>query len=185
MKFTFSLPSKFCVVALVVVFVSFGNAAFAQSGSTMQEEKVASFHVGGSVEHPMSFSAADLKTMPRSKVKVYNAHEQKSEEYEGVALLEILKRVGAPLGEKLRGPVLATYVIAEASDNYRVIFSLAELDQGFQDSEVLIADTLNGAPLAEKQGPFKLVAPHDKRPARWIRMLQSIEVVTVPSKHSS
>lgn len=29
------------------------------------------------------------------------------------------------------------------------------------------------------QGPFRLVAPHEKRPARWIRMLQRIEVVKV------
>jgi len=31
-----------------------------------------------------------------------------------------------------------------------------------------------------KIGPLRLVAPRDKRPARWIRMLQTIKVVSVP-----
>ncbi|HUJ30014.1 MAG TPA: hypothetical protein VLY23_01940 [Candidatus Acidoferrum sp.] len=51
--------------------------------------------------------------------------------------------------------------------------SLAELDSDFQDSDVLVADTLEGTPLDSKEGPFKLVAPHDKRPARWVRMVSS------------
>jgi hypothetical protein len=75
---------------------------------------------------------------------------------------------------------MATYVQADASDGYRVIFSLPELDADFQDSEVIVADTMNGAPLDDKAGPFRIVAPHDKRPARWIRMLRSLTVVRIP-----
>jgi len=47
------------------------------------------------------------------------------------------------------------------------------------DSEAIVADTLDGAALAAKEGPFKIVAPHEKRPARWVRMLKSITVVRV------
>jgi hypothetical protein len=71
---------------------------------------------------------------------------------------------------------MASYVLAEAADGYRVVFSLAELDSGILDSEVMVADTMDGAPLGEKQGPFRLVAPHEKRSARWVRMLKSITV---------
>jgi len=67
--------------------------------------------------------------------------------------------------------------VAEASDGYRVVFSLAELDSGFQDSDVIVADTVDGGPLGPNQGPFRIVAPHDKRPARWVRMLKSLTVV--------
>jgi DMSO/TMAO reductase YedYZ molybdopterin-dependent catalytic subunit len=74
---------------------------------------------------------------------------------------------------------MATYVLAEGADGYSVTFSLAELDADFQDSEVIVADTLDGKPLDEKLGPLRLVAPHDKRPARWVRMLRSIQVVNV------
>jgi len=54
---------------------------------------------------------------------------------------------------------MATYVIAEAEDGHRVVFSSAEL-VGILDSDVIVADTMNGESLAPKQGPFRLVAPH-------------------------
>jgi len=58
-----------------------------------------------------------------------------------------------------------------------VVFSLAELDAGIVESDVIVADTMDGAPLGDKLGPFRLVAPHEKRPARWVRMLKSLTVV--------
>ena len=75
---------------------------------------------------------------------------------------------------------MATYVLAEATDGYRVVFSLAELDSGILESGVIVADTIDGAGLGAKEGPFKLVAPHEKRPARWVRMLKSITVSRAP-----
>ena len=72
---------------------------------------------------------------------------------------------------------MASYVLAEANDGYRVAFSLAELDPGIIDSEIIVADAIDGASLGENEGPFKLVAPREKRPARWVRMLKSITVL--------
>jgi DMSO/TMAO reductase YedYZ molybdopterin-dependent catalytic subunit len=93
-----------------------------------------------------------------------------------VPLAEILKRAGLPQGEALRGAAMTTYVIAEGADGYRALYAAAELDSSFQDADVIVADTLDGAPLGPHEGPLKLVAPHDKRPARWVRTLRSITV---------
>jgi hypothetical protein len=123
-------------------------------------------------------TVSDLKKLPRKTLSVVNPHNNKTETYEGVLLEELLHRAGVPQGEQLRGPAMVTYVIAAAEDGYRVVFSLAELDSGILESDVLVADTLDGAPLAAKEGPFRLVAPHEKRPARWVRMLKSLTVVT-------
>jgi DMSO/TMAO reductase YedYZ molybdopterin-dependent catalytic subunit len=142
----------------------------------------AELRVGGEVATPLTLSVNDLKKLPRTTVKVLNPHDHKEEIYEGVAVQELLGRAGVPQKEKLRGSAMAMYVLAEASDGYRVVYALAELDSDFQDSDVIIADTMNGGPLGEKQGPFKMVAPHDKRPARSIRMLKSMTVVIAPSK---
>jgi len=131
---------------------------------------------------PRALSVNDLKKLPRTTVKVLNPHDHKEEIYEGVAVQELLGRAGVPQKERLRGSAMAMYVLAEASDGYRVVYALAELDSDFQDCDVIIADTMGGAPLGEKQGPFKMVAPHDKRPARSIRMLKSITMVTARSK---
>ena len=148
-------------------------------GVKTQDNSSAVLRVGGNVATPLSLSANDLKALPRKTLKVLNHHENKEETYEGVAVQELLRRAGVPQNEKLRGSAMATYVLAEAADGYSVLYSLAELDSDFQDSEVIVADTMNASPLGEKQGPFKMVAPHDKRPARWIRMLKSLTVVTV------
>jgi len=90
---------------------------------------------------------------------------------------ELLKKAGVPQGEHLRGKSLAAYVVFKAEDGYEVVFSIAELDSGILDSEVIVANTMDGAPLAGNVGPLRLVAPHEKRPARWVRMLKEITVV--------
>ena len=137
----------------------------------------AELRISGAVSTLLVLTVADLKKMPRKSVSVVNPHDKKKETYEGVLLEEILRSAGVPQDEQLRGRAMATYVIAEAEDGYRVVFSLAELDSGILESEVMVADTMDGAPLVAQQGPFRLVAPHEKRPARWVRMLKSITVV--------
>lgn len=150
----------------------FSGFACAQSVTSGAELKI-----GGAVSTPLTLTAADLKKMPRKTLSVTNPHNKKTEVYEGVPLEELLRRAGVPQHEQLRGPAMATYVLAEAEDGYKVIFSLAELDSGILDSDVIVADTMEGAALAAKEGPFKIVAPHEKRPARWVRILKSITVV--------
>jgi DMSO/TMAO reductase YedYZ molybdopterin-dependent catalytic subunit len=183
-----SIRSAFRVSLLLRVFVPCAFAslcicALAQSAaSTANTTSVAPdarLEVKGDVEKPLSLSGDDLRHMPRTTLRVTNPHEGKGEVYEGVRLEELLKRAGAPQGSKLRGPAMAAYVEADAADGYRVIFSIAELDSDFQDSEIIVADTMDGAALPDKVGPLRLVVPHDRRPARWIRMLQSITVVRV------
>ena len=165
------------VVGLLLSAASNVCAQVARATATAAE-----LRIGGEVSTPLVLSVADLKKMPRKTLSVVNPHDNKTETYEGVLLEELLKRAGVAQGEKLRGALLATYVIAEAEDGYRVVFSLAELDSGILDSDVIVADTMNGESLAPKQGPFRLVAPHEKRPARWVRMLKSITVVRAPAQ---
>jgi hypothetical protein len=55
---------------------------------------------------------------------------------------------------------------------------LAETDPALSESEILLADKSGGQILqADTQGPFRLVVPHDKKPARSLRMLERIEIV--------
>jgi DMSO/TMAO reductase YedYZ molybdopterin-dependent catalytic subunit len=164
------------IVSTLFAFFALGaSPALAQTPAA--EPGAAELHLGGAVQTPLTLTAADLKKMPRKTLTVTNPHNQKKEIYEGVPLEDLLKKAGAPNGEQMRGSAMAAYVLAEATDNYRVVFSLAELDSGILDSEIIVADTMDGAPLPEKVGPFRIVAPHEKRPARWIRMLKSITVV--------
>jgi Oxidoreductase molybdopterin binding domain len=131
--------------------------------------------VAGDVAQALSIKPADLKAMPRTTVTVSENGQQIS--YEGVLVGELLRRAGAPVGRDLAGNAVATYVRASAKDGYQVVFSLAELDPAFTPNDIIVADTIDGKPLFDYQGPFRIVAPHDKRGARSIRMLQRLEVV--------
>lgn len=127
---------------------------------------------------PMTLKPADLETLPRTSVKV-DADGQ-TVTYEGVLVAELLKRAAAPLGPQLRGDAVASYVVATATDGYRALFSLAELDPAFTGSQIMVADRVDGKPLFSYQGPFRIVAPQDRAGARSVRMLERIDVVRLP-----
>jgi DMSO/TMAO reductase YedYZ molybdopterin-dependent catalytic subunit len=168
------------VLAALIVFL-FGYSAGAQQAAPAKPSSGTSdFKISGAVTTPLDLTAADLKSMPRKTLRVDNPHSKKTEVYEGVLVEDLLQKAGVPQGEQLRGQAMATYVLVEAADNYRALFSLAEFNSSFQDSEIIVADTMDGAAIPGALGPFRLVAPHEKRPARWVEMVKSITVVRVP-----
>jgi hypothetical protein len=125
----------------------------------------------------VTIAAADLKTLPRARAEIKD--EGRTVVYEGVLVAEVLKRVDAPLGTAMRGDALTTFVVATATDGYQVVFSLAELDPALSGSEIIVADSADGKPLVEKQGPFRVVVPRDARPTRSVRMLDRLELTRV------
>ncbi len=116
--------------------------------------------------------------MPRTTVTV--TEDGTDAHYGGVLVADILKRAGAPMGAALRGKALASYLLCEAKDGYRVVFALAEFDPDFSDNPIIVADTRDGKPLFDSQGPLRIMAPRDKKAARGIRMLTKLTVVQLP-----
>ena len=131
--------------------------------------------VAGDVAKPLTLTPADLKALPRTRVEV--KEDTRAIVYEGVLVGELLKRAGAPAGGDMRGNAMASYVLASANDGYQVVFSLAELDPGFTSNDIIVADSVDGKPLFDYQGPFRIVAPKDLRGARSLRMLERLELV--------
>ncbi len=143
-------------ISLVLIVARVGEALAQTAPAT------AELRINGAVSTPLVLTLADLKNMPRKKLTVVNPHDKKTEAYEGVLVEELLRKAGVAEGENLRGPSMATYVLAEAADGYRVVFSLAELDSGILESEVIVADTMDGAPL----GPIKVRSGSSPRTKR-------------------
>ena len=146
--------------------------------ASLQAQPSASFDLIDSRGVTRTVTAADLATMPHRDVSA-SAHRV-SGRYSGVLLPDLLKLVDSPRGDSLRGPALATYVLIEAADGYRALFAAAELDAGFTDRIVLLADRKDGAALSAKDGPFQLIVPDEKRPARWVRQVRRIRIVQLP-----
>ena len=124
-------------------------------------------------------TASEFAGMPHREVSA-KAH-MVSGRFSGVLLTDLLQLVGTPRGDSLRGPALATYVLIEAADGYRALFAAAELDAGVTDRIVLLADRKDGTALSAKDGPFQLIVPDEKRPARWVRQVRRLRVVEVPA----
>ena len=121
-------------------------------------------------------TAAQIAALPQLSVNA-NDHDTPAV-FEGVSLADVLKLGGVETG-KMKGPQMTQALLLEAADGYKVVFALAEIDPDFATREILLAVKRDGKPLDEKQGPFRIVAPGDKRPARWIRQVTSIKVITV------
>ncbi len=133
-------------------------------------------------EKNLAFTAAEFSALPHTDLTAVEPHEMKERRYTGVTVRELLTRAGAPLGEKLRGAALTMGVLVRCKDGYTVLYSLAEFDENFSSCTVLLADREDGAAPPATAAPLRLVAPGDKRGARWARMVTSLEIVTLPAK---
>src|SRR5262245_19485266 len=153
------------IIGLVLTMVAISNG-----------QSAASIAVMGDVKQPLSLTASDLTALPRATVTTNNNGIARV--YEAVWLSDVLKKAGVQIGG-LRGPALAVYVVASASDGYQVVFSIGELDPDMTDAQFLLADKSDGKPLFGEDGAFRLVVPKDKRGARSVRMLNKLEVFQV------
>jgi len=123
----------------------------------------------------LSLDAKALAAMPHEEVMA-SAHDEPASQWRGVKLEDVLAQAGVSLDKPLRGRALASFVRVTASDKYQVVFALSDLDPTLGHTQVLLVDARDGKVL-DKDGPFRLLVPGDKRPARWVRSVTSIEIV--------
>ena len=131
--------------------------------------------VGGEVTKSLKLTLQDVAKYPQVEVKAKD-REGKEHTFKGTALATVLDSAGVTLGKNLRGENLAKYVIVTAADNYQVVYSLAEIDPEFTTNTVLLCTHVDGSLLPKGEGPFRIINPIDKKPARWIREIISIRV---------
>jgi hypothetical protein len=125
----------------------------------------------------VELTAAAFAALPHQETKSMDMGQQERS-YSGVPVRDLLARLGAPSGEKMRGPALLLAVIVHCKDNYNVLFSLAEFDESFTTRTILLADKENGEMLPPSAAPFRLITPGDKHGARGARQVLSLELVS-------
>ena len=132
---------------------------------------------GAPLKQPLTLTPETLAAMSRARVtRTANGVDTV---YEGVWISTLIKTAGIPLSPELHGKVLASYILASAEDGYQALFAIGEFEPSLGNNDVLLADTVDGKPASGKNGRFCLVAAKEKRAARSIRMLKSLEVVQV------
>jgi hypothetical protein len=121
-----------------------------------------------------TIAAARLRGMPADTIRAA-IHDGPEQVFVGPSLEEILESVGVRL-DSLRGAALRQYVVVEASDGYRVVFAIAELSESLSGRRVILAHTVDGQPLGANEGPWRVVAEGDRRPARWVRQVAALRL---------
>ena len=123
------------------------------------------------------FSKADIDSLPHVKVTTHAADA--SATFEGVALKPLLEKAGVEFGHSSRGKRLASCLLVEAADGYRVVIALPEIDPDFSDKQIVLAFLQDGKPLDANAGPYRIVIPDEKRMARWVRQVTVLKIADV------
>ncbi len=125
----------------------------------------------------VTLSASDLSKLPQQTVRIIDHGAPAT--FEGVLLADVLAKVAMPTGEKFHSTAASYYLLVEARDGYRAVYAWAELDSAFMDKSVYVATKRDGKPLSDKDGPFQLVAPGEKRAGRWVRQVTALRIKRV------
>lgn len=167
------------LVLLLLAVAATGHSAPAQVAPDAQGRAAPPTSAGLPSPISIGLESNDLNGLPRSSATV-TVHEAKLE-CEGVPLIELLRKSGL-VSDPLRGAQLTRYVLATGRDGYRAVYALAEFDPSLHGTQApaLVVDRCNGKALDDTDGPLRLLFPADQRPARWIRQLQSINVIVAP-----
>lgn len=94
---------------------------------------------------------------------------RKSSTYSGVLVRDLLGHVGVDLSTQRQRANLGRVVLVESVEDASALFAVAELDSSLTNKRVLLADTKDGKPLTAPEGPFRIIVPDEKTPARWPR----------------
>lgn len=122
----------------------------------------------------------ELAALPQAEVRL-TGKDSSQVVLRGPTIRSLMTLVGAPEGHALRGANMMLVVVAEASDNYRVVYALAELDEQFGGRTAIVALSNNGNPLPADEGPFRVAMAGEEHRARWIRQLVRLRLVRVHS----
>jgi hypothetical protein len=154
------------VIKLIGVCGLFVSVAVCQVPAALQVEGLGSTRA--------TLSAPGLLQLPQHTVKTTD--HGRPAVFEGVLLTDVLAKVALPIGEKFHRTVASHFLLVEAKDGYRAVFAWAELDSTFMDKAVYVVTKRDGKPLPDKDGPFQLVVPGEKRGARWVRHVTALRI---------
>jgi hypothetical protein len=93
-------------------------------------------------------------------------------------LSDLLAKYGFPVNKTTQRKMLRSYLMAEGTDKYWVLYSMTEIEGSEHNGEVIVATSIGGKPLGA-DGQLKLVDSEDKKPQRWVRNLSVITVKSV------
>jgi DMSO/TMAO reductase YedYZ molybdopterin-dependent catalytic subunit len=151
--------------ALATLFAVLAISAAAQEPPTVT--------VGGTVQHPLTLTIADLRAMPATDVTVSQQTDRGPAQgkFHGVLLWSVIDGARLVNGTQ-KNAYLRHTILVSGSDGYAVALSEGELDPKLEGKQVLLAYEKDGARLATP----RLVVPGDAHAARAVHDVVTVEV---------
>ncbi|KWV59177.1 hypothetical protein AS026_29180 [Rhizobium altiplani] len=125
----------------------------------------------GEVKPPVKISSEQFESFPHIEL-VVKGQDGTLFKYSGVELSKILTFAKIPIKGDLKGKDIDKYLVALGADGFGAVFSLPEFDAG----KFIVADKLNGKPLAVTDGPLQIISPDETRRSRWVKNLVRLTI---------
>ena len=164
-----------------VVLRSWAATGLALAAASSWAQISTGLTLGGTVERPAVFDAADLaaRTASTQTVTFSAGTTPQTHTYVGTSLYGLVQDAGLVVDPALRNGQLDRLVVATGSDGYRAVYSMGEINPSFGNRGNLVAyaEVVNGVtqPLAS-DGFARTTAPGDVRGGRYVSNVDSLDV---------
>lgn len=136
--------------------------------------------IGGAVNTPQVLDAAALRALSSitQTVSYQSGRGPQTHTYTGPSLWSVLQSASPALDVAVKNDSLAHYVLATATDGYKVVYSLGELDPGFGNRQALLAhsEVIDGLPRPLSPGVARTTMPGDVKGGRYVSAVASLDI---------
>ncbi|HYO89093.1 MAG TPA: molybdopterin-dependent oxidoreductase, partial [Candidatus Limnocylindrales bacterium] len=142
-----------------------------------------SFVLGGQVYNPLTFDVPALQafTAHTETVTYLSGEDTVTTTFTGALLWDVLSASHPNVNDDQRGDKLSMFLVVTGADGYQAVISWGEIDPEFAAVPILLAYAENDAPLAEGQGPVRLIVPTDGRGGRYVSVVSNISLRDAPA----
>jgi molybdate transport system substrate-binding protein len=161
---------------------NFISARIPETPATLTLPSDGTLTIDGQVINPLSLTVESLAefTPYTQDVTYLSGEDSVTTAFTGALLWDVLNAAQPNLNADVRNDKLSTYLIVTASDGYQALIAWGEIDPEFANQPILLAYEQAGEPIADSQGPIRLVVPGDARGGRYVSGVVNISLRDAP-----
>jgi hypothetical protein len=153
----------------------------AADNSTKNGSEEPKITVSGDLPNSGVFSLTELQKIGTAEFDW--THDGRTHRCEGLSLDRLIDHLGFSPGEGGRNiarvdrrPGWKKILIVEGADGYQAIFTCAEISEAMGVTRAYVVWGIDGQPVAEEDGPLRIIVTTDKKGSRSVRQLKRIEI---------